>query len=216
MFIGHYAVGFAAKRLAPRTSLGVLVAAVTLLDLLWPVFILLKWEEVIIEPGNTKFTPLNFVSYPISHGLVAVVGWATLVAAIYYLISKYWRGPIIVWLCVLSHWVLDVVTHRADMPLYAGSARYGFALWNYPRATVAVEGLLYLAGVWSYMQSTRANDRTGEWGFWGYVLILAGFYVANVLAPAPPSLKVMAFAALGFGGLLILWAWWFDRHRSAV
>lgn len=216
MFIGHYAVGFAAKRLAPQTSLGVLMAAVSLLDLIWPVFILLKWEEVAIEPGNTRFTPLNFISYPISHGLVAVVGWATLFAAIYFLIAKYWRGTLIVWLCVISHWVLDVVTHRADMPLFAGGPRYGLALWNYPRATVVVEGILYLAGVWLYLRTTTGKDRIGEWGLLAFVVTLAAFYVASVLGPAPPSLKVMAFAALGFGWLLVLWAWWFDKHRTAV
>ncbi|MGH9880350.1 MAG: hypothetical protein ACRD6N_02850 [Pyrinomonadaceae bacterium] len=214
MFIGHYAVGLAAKRLAPRASLGVLIAAPTLLDLLWPIFILIGWEEVVIQPGATRFTPLEFVSYPISHGLVAVVGWATLFAVIYQMSAHYWRGTIAIWIGVLSHWFLDVATHRPDMPLYAGGPRYGLGLWNHPRATIVVEGLMFLAGIAIYWRSTRPKDRIGEWGFWGFVIALCGFYVANILGPPPPSVRTMALAALFFGWLLVLWAWWFDRHRE--
>jgi hypothetical protein len=78
MFIGHFAVGLASKRYAPQTSLGTLIAAAVLLDLLWPAFVLMGWEQVRIDPGNTAFTPLDFVSYPISHSLVGALGWATL------------------------------------------------------------------------------------------------------------------------------------------
>ena len=216
MFIGHYAVGFAAKRIAPQTSLGVLIAAVSLLDLLWPVLILTRIEEVSIEPGITRFTPLNFISYPVSHGLIAVIGWATMFAAIYYVLSRYWRGTLVIWLCVVSHWLLDFATHRRDMQIYAGGPRYGLGLWNYPRATVIVEGLMFLAGVWIYFRSTRALDRTGEWGFWSFVLGLAGLYVANVLSPPPTSVKGMVWVAIGLVVLGIAWAWWFDRHRTVV
>src|SRR5260370_39145756 len=83
MFIGHIAVGFASKRIVPRASLGVLMAAPTLLDLLWPVFLAAGWEQVRIDPGNTAFTPLDFVSYPISHSLVAACGWGALFAPPY-------------------------------------------------------------------------------------------------------------------------------------
>jgi hypothetical protein len=189
---------------------------VSLLDLLWPILILTHIEEVSIEPGITRFTPLNFISYPISHGLVAAIGWATIFAAVYFLISKYLRGSLVVWLCVISHWFLDLATHRRDMQIYAGGPRYGFALWNYPRATVIVEGLLYLAGVWVYFRSTKPNDRIGEWGFWGFVVVLAGLYVANVLSPPPTSVKVMAWVATGLVLLGIAWAWWFDEHRTVV
>lgn len=213
MFIGHYALAFAAKRFAPQTSLGVLVAAVSLPDLLWPIFLLLDWEQVLFMPGATRFTPLDFVSYPISHGLVATFGWATLFAALYFILTKYFRGSLVVWLAVLSHWLLDLVTHRPDMPLYANSRRYGLSLWNYPRATIIVESALFLAGIWLYYRTTRAKNRIGEFAFWGFAIVLTAFYVANIFSPPPPTMKVMAYAALGFGTLLILWAWWFDRHR---
>ncbi len=112
MFIGHFAVGLASKRAAPRASLGVLMAAPNLLDLLWPIFLLLGWEQVRIEPGNTAFTPLDFVSYPISHSLVTACGWGALFALLYWARTRYTRGAVVIGLSVVSHWVLDFITHR--------------------------------------------------------------------------------------------------------
>jgi hypothetical protein len=215
LFIGHYGLGLAGKHLAPQASLGILVAAVSLLDLLWPVFLLLGWEQVLIEPGNTRFTPLNFLSYPISHGLVAVVGWATLSAVIYQLVARYPRGAIVVWFGVISHWFLDLVVHRPDLPLYAGSEHYGFGLWNHPKATIVVEGLIFLSGVWFYLRSTQAKHWIGKWIMWAFVLVLAAFYAANAFGPQPPGVKTIAVAAISFGLLLVLWAGWFDRYREA-
>lgn len=215
MFIGHYAVGFASKRFAPQTSLGTLIAAALLLDLLWPVFVLPGWEEVRIEPGNTAFTPLNFVSYPISHSLVAAIAWATLFAVLYYAVARYKRGSVVVWLGVVSHWVLDFVTHRPDLPLYPDGPRLGLGLWNSVAATVVVEALMYVVGVWIYLRVTRATDAIGRWGLWLFVIIVAAFYVANILSPPPASVKSILIVAIPFVWLLIVWAWWVDRHREA-
>lgn len=214
MFIGHYAVGLAAKRLAPRTSLGALIAAPILLDLLWPIFILTGLEQVRIDPGNTRFTPLDFVSYPISHSLVAAIAWATLFAVFYFIYSRYQAGAVLIWIGVVSHWVLDVVTHRPDMPLYAGGPRLGLGLWNHPAATIAVEAAMYAGAVLIYARVTRAKDGIGRWAFWSFVAALGIFYVANVFTPPPPSVKTLAIWAIALTWLLILWAWWFDRHRE--
>src|SRR5260370_15628543 len=130
MFIGHYAVGLASKKLAPRASLGALIAAPILLDLLWPIFLLLGWEHVSIVPNGNPFLRLQFDSYPISHGLVAAVGWATLYASLYFGISRYLSGAIVIWAGVVSHWLLDFVVHRPDLPLYSGGTRlFGLCLW---------------------------------------------------------------------------------------
>ena len=112
MFIGHYAVGLAAKNFAPRASLGALIAAPILLDLLWPFFLLLGWEQVAIEPNKNPFLRLDFISYPISHGLVAVTGWAILFASLYFGLTRYLDGAIVIWIGVVSHWLLDYVVHR--------------------------------------------------------------------------------------------------------
>src|ERR1700752_2782980 len=107
MFVGHYAVGLAAKGFAPRTSLGALIAAPILLDLLWPVFVLIGWEHVSIVESANPFLRLQFDSYPVSHGLIAVIGWATLFASIYFGLTRYLAGAITIWIGVVSHWLMD-------------------------------------------------------------------------------------------------------------
>lgn len=214
MFIGHYAISFASKRFAQRTSLGMLLIASLWLDLIWPVFILLDWEKVRIEPGYTAFTPLNFISYPYSHSLLTSAGWATLLAIIYLAVSRYRAGAIAIWLGVISHWFLDFITHRADMPLYPGGPKFGLALWNSPIATVAVEGFMYTLAVWIYVRVTRPKDKIGAWAFRAYVVMLAVFYIANAVSPPPAEIKQMLFVAMPMVWLLIAWGWWADKHRE--
>jgi len=215
LFIGHYAVAFASKRFAPSTSLGALIAAASLLDLLWPIFILLGWEQVRIQPGNTAFTPFDFVSYPISHSLVAAMGWATLFALLYYAFARYRAGAFLIWVGVVSHWVLDWISHRPDLPLYPGGPRFGLGLWNSIIATVIVEGLMYTIGVWIYLRVTRPKDRIGKWGLLAFVVAAAAFYVANIFSPPPPSVRLLGIGALVLSSLFVVWAWWADRHREA-
>src|SRR3974377_2065334 len=117
MFIGRYAVAIGAKKIAPKTSLGTLLAAAAFIDLLWPVFLLLGWERVRIAPGITAFTPLDFESYPISHSLLTCLGWALLFGGAYWAIKRYPRGALVVATLVVSHWILDAIAHRPDMPL---------------------------------------------------------------------------------------------------
>ena len=115
MFLGHFAVGFGAKRLAPRASLGTLLLAAQFIDLLWPTLVLLGVERVRIAPGITAVVPLDFEHYPISHSLLAVVGWALLFGAVYFLIRRDRRTSLVLGLAVLSHWLLDWITHRPDL-----------------------------------------------------------------------------------------------------
>src|SRR5438270_704934 len=141
MFIGHYAVGLASKEFAPRTSMGALIAAPILLDLLWPIFLLLGWEHVSIAPNNNPFLRLQFDSYPISHGLVAVLGWATLYASVYFGFTRYIAGSIVIWIGVVSHWVMDFIVHRADLPLDARSRLVGLGVWNHRWLAIAIRSL---------------------------------------------------------------------------
>src|SRR6266513_957014 len=130
MFIGHYALALAAKRAAPRTSLGTLFAAVSLADLLWPVFLLLGWEQAHIVPGPNPFLTLWLDSIPISHSLITLVAWGALFGYLYRRRSGDWRAGLLLALLVVRHWVLDVVTHRPDMPLYPGGAGLGSGSGN--------------------------------------------------------------------------------------
>lgn len=215
MFIGHFAVGLAAKRASPRTSLGTLFAAAQLLDLVWPALVLAGVEEVRIDPGNTAVTPLDFVSYPWTHSLLLVLLWAAGFAGAYRARTGYGRGAWVVGALVLSHWILDFLTHRPDLPLAPGATKVGLGLWGSVPATVAVEGALFAAGVVLYATGTRARNRTGSVAFWALVAVLAALYAANLAGPPPPSAR-----AIGAAGLLLWlfvpWAVWVDRNREPV
>lgn len=214
MFIGHFAVAFAAKRAAPKTSLGATFVAAQLADLLWPVFLLLGWEQVRIAPNSNPFLTLEFTSYPWSHSLAMEIVWAVAFGALYFAVTRYARGAIVVALLVPSHWILDLVVHRPDLPLYpGGSARYGCGLWNNPIATLVVEGIVFIVGVAVYARATRARDRAGRYGLWGLVAFLVILYVASLVSPPPPGVTALAWSAL-IGWPLTLWPWWVDRHRT--
>jgi len=215
MFIGHFGLAFAAKRAAPSVSLGTLFLAAQLADLVWPNLVLLGVEKVEVAPGITAVTPLDFVSYPYSHSLLALALWGALFAGIHWAIKR--RGGVVPWLIaglVLSHWVLDWLTHRPDMPLLIGGGPLvGLGLWNSIPGTVVIETALFLAGVALYVRATRALDRTGTYALWGLVAFLLFISVANLMGPPPPSSLAVAWVAQSIW-LLVLWGYWIDRHRS--
>jgi hypothetical protein len=214
MFVGHYAVALASKRAAPAVSLGTLFLAAQLADLIWPNLVLAGVEVLEIDPGNTVVTPLNFVSYPYSHSLVALSVWAVL-AAVAYRLARGMRpaAMVTVGLLVLSHWVLDVVSHRPDMPVtIGGTMKLGLGLWNSLPATMAVETLLLALGVTLYTQQTDPRDRIGSWGFYGLIAFLLVVMVANAFGPPPPSVVAVAWSAQAMW-LIVAWGYWIGRHR---
>ncbi len=213
MFLGHYAVALAAKKVAPQTSLGTLFVAVQLVDHLWPILLLFGLEQASIEPGITVVTPLNFISYPYSHSLLAAIVYSAVFAVIYFGVSSYRRGAGVIALAVLSHWILDFLTHRPDLPIGFGDAKLGLGLWNSLEATVITEGLLFLTGIVVYLRATRSRNWKGFVGFWSLIVVLAGIYYANVFGPPPPSMLAVAIAG-NAGWLFVLWAFWADRNRQ--
>jgi len=213
MFLGHYAVGLASKQFAPRSSLGALIAAPILLDLLWPIFLLLGWEQVSIIPNSNPFLRLQFESYPISHGLIAVFGWATLYASVYFGVTRYVRGAIVVWLGVVSHWVMDLIVHLPDLQIHAQSRVYGLSLWQHRWLTIALECALFAIAIGIYQRRTRPKDRIGLFAFIGFVGFLFLAYAGAAFGPAPPSVKKLAIVTLQTW-IMIPWAWWLDKHRE--
>jgi hypothetical protein len=216
MFIGHFALGLAAKRAAPRVSLGVLFAAAQLADLLWPVFLAFGLEQVRIDPGNTALTPLDFVSYPYSHSLLLLLAWG---AAMAFVCSPFARGRRVVAVIsalVVSHWILDFVTHRPDMPLYPGGPTFGLGLWNSIPGTLAVEVPMFVGGLWIYTRVTHPRDGTGRWAFGSLVVTLLLIYAANIFSPPPPSVTALTIVAMIGGALFTTWSWWADRHRDVA
>jgi hypothetical protein len=183
--------------------------------MVWPVLVAAGVEEVRIDPGNTAFTPLAFVSYPWSHSLLLVAIWGLAFALVHRMRTRNARAlPILAGL-VISHWFLDFVTHRPDLPLYPGSAVYGLGLWNSVPATLAVEGVMFAVGAMMYAQSTRAGSGRGRWAFKSLIAVMLLAYVANILS-APPSVNAIWSGAIVGALLLVAWAAWVDRHRPPV
>lgn len=215
MFIGHFGVAFGLKRLAPHVSLGELVAATVWADILWTVFLLLGWEHARISVADTKWTPLDLYDYPWSHSLLLLLIWAFVLGALYKTWRNDWHGAAAVAIGVVSHWVLDWITHRADMPLYPYGSKYGLGLWNSIAGTFIVELAIFLCGIVLYARTTHARDRWGRWGFRVYVALLLVLFIGDRFSPPPESIIGIAWTGLIATIVLLGWAWWFDRHRAA-
>jgi hypothetical protein len=207
MFVGHFAVALAAKRAAPKVSLGTLFLACEFVDAAWPVLLLLGIEQVRIAPGITAFTPLDFISYPWTHSLLMGAVWALVLAVAF----RHW----VVGLLVLSHWFLDAIVHRPDLPLVpGGEARLGLGLWNSIPGTLGLELAMFAAGLLIYARFTRAVDRKGSIGFWALIAVLLVSYFGAAFGPPPPSVEALAWTGIAGAALTAAWAYWVERHRG--
>jgi hypothetical protein len=217
LFIGHFGVGFAAKKVIPKTSLGTLLLASQFIDLLWPFLLIFGIETVAIDPGNTAFTPLDFIYYPFSHSLLGVLIWALLFGAVYYLIKRDLKSSLVLGILVLSHWILDFVTHRPDLPLFFGtdSLHVGLGLWNSIIATVIIESIIFIAGVYFYFAVTKAKNKVGAYSLWSLLIFFIIIYLSNLFGPPPESAEAVGYVSLA-QWLLIAWAYWIDKNRSVT
>ena len=217
MFLGHYAVGFASKRVVPKVSLAWFLAGATLLDLLFPLFVLMGWEHARFVGAASPFLRISLDDYPWTHSLLMAVVWSVGFGLLCWAVTRVRGAALLAGAAVFSHWILDFVTHSPDMPLLpGGSARVGLGLWYSPVGTIAVEGLMFVAAVWIYAKTTRAKDRVGRWAWWGLVAFLALSYLGSLVSSAPPNPTVFAWVGLVIGWLLVAWAWWIDRHRNVM
>jgi len=215
MFLGHFALGFAAKKIEPGVSLATSLAAAQLADVVWPVFVLTGVERVAVAPGDTAVTPLRFESYPYSHSLLTLVFWGLAFGALHFAARGRPRAAAVLGLLVVSHWFIDVASHRPDMPLSPwNSTLLGLGLWYSVAATVIVEAALFAAGVALYLAATSARDAVGRYGLAAFVAFLAVIYAANLLGPPPPSVAAVGWAGLIGAAWLLVWAAWVDRHRA--
>ena len=214
MFIGHFGAGFAGKKFDKNPSLGTYFMAAQFVDLLWPLFLLLGIERVKIESGNTAVTPLDFTYYPFSHSLIGVIFWALLFGLVFFLFRKNVRAAFVLGAIVISHWVLDLIVHRPDLPIIFGiDLKVGFGLWNSLIGTVIVEGLIFIGGLFIYLKSTKAKNKTGTFALWGLVAFLIIIYISNLIGPPPNSTE-----AIGIVGnaqwLIVIWGYWIDKNRE--
>jgi hypothetical protein len=213
MFLGHYGLSLAAKRAAPRTSLGLLTLAGNLADCVWPILLLLGLERVSLVPGLMAASDFDFESYPWSHSLLTgLLAGAGLGLAVYAW-KKDLTGALAVAALVPSHWLLDLPFHRPDLPLWPGGPKVGLGLWNSVPATLLLEGVLFLGGLWLYSRRTRPLDRAGSWGLWAMVAVLLLIYVGSMFSPAPADPSAIAWSSLTLW-LFVPWTAWVDRHRA--
>ena len=213
MFVGHFGVAFMAKRLAPRASLGALIVGAELVDFVFPLLVLLGAEHVRIAPGVTRVVPLDFYDYPISHSLLGVGAWALLAGLVYFRVTRYARGALVIGGLVMSHWVLDVVSHRPDVPLLPRGPLLGLGLWNNLALSIAVEGGIFAVGLYLYVRDTYAHDGVGRYALFALGALLAVNQGASYLGPPPPSVRAVVVVSLCVA-LFAPLASWADRHRE--
>jgi membrane-bound metal-dependent hydrolase YbcI (DUF457 family) len=212
VFIGHFAVAYAAKRLAPRSSLGTLFFAAQFLDLLWPFLVLAGIERLSLAPPGAGF-PLTFDHYPWSHSLLFAIIWSVVVGGVYWRLRRDWRVAVVIGALVLSHWFLDLGVHVPDLPLWPGGATLlGFGLWNTPLIALALEFTLFVGGVTLYLSATRPQHRAGTWGTWFLIAFLALIQLGNTFGPPPPSPMAVAWTAMAMW-ILVWLGWWSDGAR---
>lgn len=213
MFIGHIAVGLAGKRIAPSVSLATWLTSVQLVDLLWPIFLLTGLEHVRIAPGITRFTPLDFYDYPITHSLVGSACWAALFAGGWMFRRRHARVAALLAAGVVSHWMLDVISHRPDIPVLPHGPYIGLGLWNSVAATLVVELTMFAIGIALYLTGSGAGRRRiSFWLLMGFLLLV---YFAASFGPPPPDARTLALSALT-AWLLIPWAWFADRDTVRI
>jgi hypothetical protein len=221
MFIGHYGVALGLKKADKTISLGFLFLAVQLVDVLWTVFVLLGIEKVAIVPDLTAANPLDFVHYPFTHSLVASFLWAGLAYFAFRLLSakagsQKGRVSLVIGIAVLSHFFLDVIVHRPDLPVAfaADSPKLGLGLWNFPAAAYVLESLVFLAGLWIYLEATTASSFAGKYGMMIFAFFLLIANLANLFGPPPSNVKVMAAFGLVSYLLFATLAFWLDKKRA--
>ena len=210
MFIGHYALALGSKKIQNPPSLAVMFIAVQFLDLLWPLFVLLGLESFQIEEGNTKLTPLDFSHYPYSHSLSMALLWSLLFGLAYFLATKNRRNALVVGGLVFSHWILDFLVHRPDLPLTPfGNTKVGLGLWNYPTLEIILETGLFLMGMYFCLTARQHKRKIVFWSLTGLLLII---YVANLAGPPPPSEAAVTWSA-NLMWIFVIWAWWVEKKK---
>lgn len=218
MLIGHFGLSFAAKKAAPKVSLGTLFIATQFVDILWPFLLVFHIEKVAFTPGYTKMNALEFLYYPYTHSLLMGIVWGAVVGIIYWLFKRDTRGAIIVGLCVLSHWFLDLIVHVADLPLTPfGEYKMGLGLWNHVAIALTIETMIFLTGTYIYATFTKAKNKIGKWAFWALVILLLVFNFSNAFVSKPPdSIMVLFVSFIILMGLIISLSYWVDRNRSHI
>jgi hypothetical protein len=217
MFIGHFAVGLAAKKASPKINLGLLFIACQLLDLIWPVLVLLGVEKVSVDPTSTVVTPFDFSHYPYSHSLLMAIIYGLIFGFVFWSIKKSLKAGIVLGLVVISHWGLDLLTHRPDLPLYFDGLKVGLGLWNSVIGTFIVEFGIFITGIILYLKASPLVTKKRKIIFWSLIGFLSLMYIGNIFGPKPPidtHSNAIAGPALATW-LIVLWGYFADKVKTA-
>ncbi len=185
MFIGHLAAALGATSVARKAPLPLLIGA--------------------------SFTALDFEWYPWSHSLLMVVVWGVLLAGVVRLAGGSVRVAVVSGGVLVSHWVLDWVTHRPDLPLWPGGVEAGLGLWNSVPGTLVVEGLLLVAALVAFYRVVEIPRRQGHVALWSLVGLCVVIWASQPFSPPPPGATAIAVVGLSMW-LLPLWGWWIERN----
>lgn len=214
MFIGHFAVALGAKKTTPKVSLGTMFMASQFIDLLWPLFLLLGLERAEVNTAHPA-TPIDFTYYPYSHSLLFVCIWAMAFAGIHFLFKRDKRNALVLGSLVLSHWFLDLIVHRPDLPLMMNGPYLGMGLWNTYWMGFILETILFLTAVVLYFRTTKVLNKRGKWGSVFLMASLAFIHLGNMFGPPPPSITIVAYAG-NLTWIFVVLGYWVDRNRKSI
>lgn len=218
MFVGHYGPAFAGKAGAASAPLWLFFVAAQFLDYLWATFILLGVEQARIVDGFTAMSALDLHHMPWTHSLVMAIVWSAAFALAARAAGV--RGGAALSLLaatVFSHWLLDLVVHVPDLPLWPAddAPKVGFGFWRDPALTLVCEGLALFGGLALYLAATRAKGRVGRVGPFVLVGLMIAAFAYNHYAPPPPSPSAAAASALVAYTVFAALAWLLcDRTRT--
>jgi hypothetical protein len=214
MFVGHYSVSFVAKRIAPEVPLWILFVAAQIVDIFWAIFIATGIEQVRIVPGFTASNPLDLHFMPFTHSLPASLLWAIGLAAITAALlpsCRNRRAMLVVAVVVMSHWLLDLLVHVPDLPLWGNEHKVGFGLWNHFAVALLLETALLLAGAfWLCADSNQAKHRKRLIILTAVLLLV---HAGNLIGPPPQSVTHLAISAFAAYVIFGLWAWFAQRSN---
>ena len=208
MFVGHYGVSFAMQPAARRVPLWVWFIAVQWLDVVWSILVLLGVEKLRIVPGFTQANALDLYYMPFTHGLPGSILLSLTFGGIVALFTAGNRltTALLVAAASFSHWVLDLIVHTPDLPLYDNSAKVGLGLWRNVALSFPLELAILMIGALMYARATKYKSAKGRYVFWGFVALLAVVQVGANFGPPPSSSQTMAITAVIFYAVLALLA----------